>query len=297
VNDRHWRGYAALIAAIAGIAWSAIFIRWAAVPGTSSAFYRVFIASLVLVPWRLATLRGPSDRLKAQSSASRRSVVLALAGGVFFGLDLALYNSAVMRTAATVATLLGNNSPIFVGLGSWLVFGRRPGRRFWGGLVLALSGSATVMMANFSTHGTAGGAAVGNVMALGAAFFFAGYLLLTERVREEMDTLTFSSLAIVGSVVTLLVTCLVAGAPLGGFSGRTWLALLGLGLISQLGAYLGLAYALGHLPVTITSVSLLAQVPLTALLAVPLLGEQLSVSYVVGGMLVLTGIYIVTSKR
>ena len=105
-----------------------------------------------------------------------------------------------------------------------------------------------------------------------------------------MDTLTFSTIAIVGSVLTLLVVCAVLDAPLSGFSTRTWLALLGLGLISQLGAYLGLAYALGHLPATVTSVGLLAQVPLTALLAVPLLGEPLTAPYLIGGALVLTGI-------
>jgi drug/metabolite transporter (DMT)-like permease len=85
----------------------------------------------------------------------------------------------------------------------------------------------------------------------------------------------------------------VVNAPLAGFTTRTWMALLGLGLISQLGAYLGLAYALGHLPATVTSVGLLAQVPLTALLAVPLLGEPLTGPYLAGGALVLAGIYVV----
>jgi drug/metabolite transporter (DMT)-like permease len=230
-------------------------------------------------------------------AASRRSIVLALAGGVFFGLDLALYNTSVMRTTATIATLFGNNSPIFVGIGSWLLFGRRPGRRFWAGLLLALAGCATVMIASLNAHGSGSGDLVGNLMSLGAAFFFAGYLLLTERVREEMDTLTFSSLAIVGSVATLFITCLLGGAPLAGFTARTWAALFGLGLISQLGAYLGLAYALGHLPATITAVSLLAQVPLTALLAVPLLGEKLTTPYLIGGTVVMLGIYMVTSQR
>jgi drug/metabolite transporter (DMT)-like permease len=39
----------------------------------------------------------------------------------------------------------------------------------------------------------------------------------------------------------------------------------------------------------------LAQAPLTAVLAVPLLGEPLTVPYLAGGALVLSGIYIVTS--
>ena len=293
-RDRRWLAYAALLIAISGIAWSAIFIRWSAVPGPSSAFYRVFIAALVLVPWRVVSSLVSSGERRRVLITSRRAFLIALGGGVFFGLDLALYNSAVMRTTATTATLFGNNSPIFVGLGTWLFFRRRPKPAFWIGLTLATAGAAVVMIANATAkHGAATGDTTGALMSIGAAAFFAAYLLATEHVREEMDTLTFSTIAIVGSVLTLLVVCALLDAPLSGFSTSTWLALLGLGLISQLGAYLGLAYALGHLPATVTSVGLLAQVPLTAILAVPLLGEPLTVPYLIGGGLVLTGIWVV----
>ena len=297
-GDRRWIAYGALLLAISGIAWSAIFIRWSAVPGPSSAFYRVFIAALVLVPWRLATARRPRRDGVPRRPITRRGLLLAVGGGVFFGLDLALYNSAVMRTTATTATLLGNNAPIFVGIGSWLFFRRTPPRRFWIGLAMAMAGAVIVIAANAAQGTGASGDLAGALMSVAAAAFFAAYLLATEHVREEMDTLTFSTLAIVGSVVTVLVVCLVLGMPLSGFTSRTWLALLGLGLISQLAAYLALTYALGHLPATVTSVGLLAQVPLTALLAVPLLGEPLTVPYLAGAALVLTGIYVVgTLKR
>ncbi len=296
-SDRKWIAYGALLLAISGIAWSAIFIRWSAVPGPSSAFYRVFIAALVLVPWRVGTLMFSARASSRPPARNRRAVLLALAGGIFFGLDLVLYNTAVMRTTATTATLLGNNAPIFVGIGRWLVFTRRPRRRFWVGLALAMFGGAIVVAANAAGPGKdATGDTTGALMALAAAGFFAAYLLATEHVREEMDTLTFSTLAIVGSVATVLVVCLALDMPLAGFSSTTWMALLGLGLISQLGAYLALTYALGHLPATVTSVGLLAQVPFTAILAVPLLGEPLTLPYLIGGALVLTGIYVVTAR-
>jgi drug/metabolite transporter (DMT)-like permease len=288
-----WLAYAALAAAISGIAWSAIFIRWSAIPGPSSAFYRVAIAGSILVPWWCATALASPGRRRRIAATSRRAYLLALAGGVFFGLDLALYNTSVMRTTATTATLFGNNAPIFVGIGSWLFFRRRPARRFWIGLAFAMFGAAILLVA--TARGEQGGSDLtGAAMSLSAAAFFGAYLLTTEHVREEMDTLTFNASAIVGSVATVLVVCLVLGSPLGGFATRTWLALLGLGLISQLGAYLALTYALGHVPATIGSVSLLAQVPLTAILAVPLLGEPLTLPYLIGGALVLTGIYVVT---
>jgi hypothetical protein len=39
-----------------------------------------------------------------------RAAWLAVLGGAFFGLDLALYNTAVLMTTATEATLFGNNA-------------------------------------------------------------------------------------------------------------------------------------------------------------------------------------------
>ncbi len=239
----------------------------------------------MLVPWRL---------VRGGKVADRRAVLLALLGGVFFAVDIALFNTAVLRTSVATATLLANNAPIFVGLAAWLVFRKRPRASFWIGLALALAGCALIVAADtFSIGLTAPTDIKGDVLALTCAIFWAAYMLTAEHVRADMDTLTFSTLAIVGSVLTLLVICLLLGVPLRGYSGRTWASLAGLGLISQLAAYFALVYALGHLPATLTSVGVLAQVPLTALLAVPLVGEPISRAQVAGGVLVLAGIYVV----
>lgn len=285
----------ALLFAVAGIAWSAIFIRWAGVPGPSSAFYRVFIAASVLIPAWLAAVAGSASFRERAARSDRRIVALAVAGGAFFAADLALWNTAVMRTTAMTATLLGNCSPIFVGVGTWLIFRRRPARRFWLGLGLALTGAVIVVAMNARDGGRQGDP-VGDLLALTAAVFFAGYLLTTERARESLSTLTFSTAAIVGSLVTLLGICLLVDAPLGGFSARTWAALLGLGLITQLASYFALVYALGHLPATITSVGLLGQTPLTAILAVPLLAEPLGPMQIAGAAVALLGIFIVVGR-
>jgi drug/metabolite transporter (DMT)-like permease len=254
-----------------------------------SALYRVLFAAIVLLPWRLAVRPAPRD---GSARDPRRARGIAIAGGIFFALDLALWNSAVMKTQAAVASLLGNLTPVFVGLISWLVLRRRPRRSFWIGLVLSLIGCVLILSVHVDAR-VASGALAGDALAIVACAFFAGYLLTTERVRVTMDTLTFNTLAIVGSVVTLSAVCMALRLPIAGFPGRTWLALVGLGLISQLGAYYALVYALGHLPATVTSVSLLAQVPGTALLAALLLGEPLSLLQILGTAVVLAGIYIV----
>ena len=287
VSNRRWLAYAALATAIAGMSWSALFVRWAGVPASASAFYRVLIAAGVLIPWR--AIRG------ATRAPDRRAVALALAGGVFFAFDLLLFNAAVLRTSAATAVLLGNNAPIFVGLGTWLFFSKRPRAAFWIGLALALAGCAFIVFADVSARGAnLPGNATGDLLALSAAVFWAAYMLTTERVRTEMDTLTFNTVAIAASVLTLLVVCLALGVPLRGYSAKTWTALIALGLVSQVASYYALVYALGHLPATVTSVAVIGQVPLAALLAAALLGEPLSGVQLAGGVVVLAGIYVVS---
>ena len=276
--------------AVGGIAWSAIFVRWAGIPGTASGFYRVLIAACVLIPWRFA--RG------AAQPFNRRAALLAVAGGAFFAFDLALWNTAVLRTQAAMASLLGNNTPIVVGLASWWIFKQRPSGAFWAGLLLSIAGCIVIVMAEFGrAPASTAHSLSGDVFALTASVFFAAYLITTERIREQMDTLTFNTLAIAGSVITLLIVCLALGVPLTGYPPHAWGALVSLGLISQLAAYFALVYALGHLPATITSLGLLAQVPCTALLAMLLLGEPLTGWQIGGGGLVLCGIYLANRFR
>ena len=114
--------------------------------------------------------------------------------------------------------------------------------------------------------------------------------MVTEQVRTHISTLVFLRMAIFMSTLFLLLFNLILRVPLSVPNGRSWAALLGLGLVSQLGGYLALTYALGHLPATITSVSLLSQGPLTALLAALLLAEPLSAAQIAGGILVLAGV-------
>jgi drug/metabolite transporter (DMT)-like permease len=278
--------YLALVAGIVCIAWSAIFVRWTDIPGPASAFYRMLIPAVVLLP-TFAT-----DR-KRERLTGRTWIIIGL-GGLFFALDLALYNTAILRTSAANATLLGNNTPIVVGLLTWMVFRRRPQPAFWLGLILAIGGSMVILWGDLARHAPFG---VGDVMALGAAACFAVYLLATEQVRTTTSTLTFLRLSMIATTLVLLLLNFAMGISLRVPHRHTWWALLGLGLVSQLGGYLALTYALGHLPATITSISLLTQGPLTAAMATVLLGEPLTLPQVVGGTLVLLGVGLAHRQR
>ena len=133
--------YVLLFAGIVCIAVSAIFTKWAQVPGaatvtgTVSAFYRLAIASVIL------TIPYARERRVAPARLTRWQWALAIGAGVFFALDLAFWNTSLGITNAANATVLGNVAPIVVGLGAIVLFHERPKGLYWIGLVVALAGT------------------------------------------------------------------------------------------------------------------------------------------------------------
>src|SRR5215470_10685780 len=222
VRQGRSQAYAALVFGILCISWSAIFVRWTAVPGPASAFYRLLIPAVLLLPTWL--LPGSSGKLPLRSWA------IVAVGGFFFALDLAFYNTSILRTNAANATLLGNNTPIVVGLLSWMLFRKRPGASFWAGLGLAILGSLVIVASDLARHARFG---LGDAMALAAAACFAVYLMATERVRQHTGTLAFLRVAILSSTAFMFLFALLLRVPLGIPDRRSLLALLGLGLVSQ----------------------------------------------------------------
>lgn len=281
----HARAYTALAVGVFAIGWSALFVRWSAVPGWTSAFWRMALAQLVFVPWALVA------RPRNAPPPPRAAVIAAVVAGVFFAADLALFNTAVMVSSAANATLLGTNAPIFVALGAWLLYRDRPTPRFWLGFALSFAGMIAIVGTDLARHPRLG---LGDAFAIGGAACYAGYLLYVRRSRQAIDALTFIAISGVTAAATLLVICLVLGTPLHGYPSSSWWALLGLALVTQVVGHLSVAYALGKLPVSVTSIALLGQAPITAILAVPLLGERLTMLQVLGGALVLVGIRVVT---
>jgi len=279
--------YAALAAGIVCIGFSAIFVKMAAVPGIVSAFYRLLFAGMVVVPWGIWR-RGAVPRPTA------RQALLVAAGGVFFALDLTVWNTSILLTSAATATLLANNASLWVGLGALFLFREHLPLRYWCGLLISIAGMAVLLGAaswhTFHWH-------LGELLAIAASFFYAAYLLTTQRAREGVDTVTFMAISHAAGALLLLVLNLAAGSRLSGYSTRSWLALIGMGLISQMLGWLAINYAIGHLRAAPVSVTLLGQVVVTALLSIPILGELPSTHQVVGGVVVLTGIYLANQRN
>src|SRR4030043_378787 len=275
--------YLALFTGIICLSFSAMFGKWANAPGPVIGFYRIGLATIILLP--IFVYRKRKNGVKLPFAI----LLFPILGGIFTAFDHGTWNSSLRYTSAANATLLGNTAPLWVALFSWLVFRQKLRGLFWVGLAFALTGAMIVLGSDFIRHPSIG---LGDMLALAAGVFYAGYFLVTERGRKKLDTLSYIWLVDLVAAFCLLLISLGMKMPLTGYPSKTYLAFLGAALISQVGGYLSIGYALGHLPASIVSPSLIGQPVVTALLAIPLLGEALRTEQWLGGLGVLMGIYL-----
>ena len=286
-NNKSILAYLALGIGVLALSFSAMFVRWANAPGPVTAFYRMLFSVLMLFPFFLT-------RSKKNTSVTSSVVWFPLLAGAFTAFDLALWTSSLSYTTAANATLLGNTAPLWVALGAWLILKQKLSSAFWRGLTITLAGAGLILGTDFILHPRFG---IGDVMAIFTGFFYGGYFLFTEKSRIHFDTVMHIWLVGVGASISLFIINLVLQNPLAGFDKNTWLIFIATAFVSQLVGYMALAYALGHLPASIVAPTMVLQPVVTALLAIPLLGEIPGVWQGIGGSIALIGIYIVNRSH
>ncbi|HLO28754.1 MAG TPA: DMT family transporter [Anaerolineales bacterium] len=279
--------YLALGTGVLALSFSAMFVRWANAPGPVTAFYRLFFSIFLLLPFFIS-------RLRKNPEIRSMSIIFPLLAGVFTACDLGLWTSSLSYTTASNATLLGNTAPLWVALGAWLILKQRLTVAFWRGLAFTLLGAVLIMGTDFILHPRFG---IGDAMAVSTGFFYGGYFLFTERSRIHFDPVSHIWLVGVGASLSLFFVNRVMQYPLSGYPSRTWLIFLCTAIVSQLIGYMSLAYALGHLPASVVSPTMILQPVVTTLLAIPLLGEIPSIWQGIGGAIALVGIYIVNQSH
>ena len=96
-----------------------------------------------------------------------------------------------------------------------------------------------------------------------------------------------------GSAIALMAAVIVTGTPLTGFSAGTYWMILLVTLAPQLLGHSSLNWALGHLSATLVAVAVMAEPVGATILAWLILAEsRLPLTSVIGGTLVLSGVYL-----
>ncbi len=276
------RVYAMLLLAVAVISFSAILIKLAdAVPALAIAAWRMALSSAILVPW--VAWRG---RARLRALWTHRSWVLL--SGLVLALHFVTWISSLKFTSVASSVVLVTTNPLFVGLGSYLFLKERLSRALVIGILVSVAGGIVIGVGDFRVSGAA---LWGDLLAFLGALTASAYFLIGRRLRPRVDLDAYVFAVYTTAALVLLVATPLAGVPLWGFPAEqfVWLLLLALG--PQLVGHSTLNWSLRYLSAGAVAVAILGEPIGSALLAWWLLGEPLTLSTILGGGLILTGVY------
>ena len=278
------KAYLVLLVGVVSVSFAAIFIRLAEAPPLVIAAYRLTIASLVLITLTYKKTFPSVRRLSGRDS------LLLLLSSFFLALHFALWITSLNYTSIASSVILVTCHPAFVAAFSYFLWHEVLNRLTIGGMVLAFAG---MVLINYSGFGFGSQAILGDVLALIAGFAMGGYLILGRHLKNRIEIMPYLTMIYTGAAVILVLATASFGYSFTGYSGMTYLWMVLLAIIPQLIGHSSFNLALRLIPVTFVSVAILGEPMGATLLGYLILDEVPAVNELIGGVLILAGIFIV----
>jgi drug/metabolite transporter (DMT)-like permease len=159
------------------------------------------------------------------------------------------------------------------------------------GMFTAFSGVAVLQLSASKANGAS---LVGDILVFCAGLTFAIYTVSGKRQTAKLDGVVVNTFAYVGTAVAMLPITIAysVGFDYSRITWVAWASLVYMAVFPSVICYSIYYYALGHVPASRVAAFSYLQPVLATTMAMPLLGEHLTKSLIMGGALVLTGVFL-----
>lgn len=255
-----------------------LFVRNISVSSGELALYRAVLAALLLTGFFVLS------KQQIPLSKVKKEIPLLLASGVAMGINWILLFQAYKYTTVSAATLSYYFAPVIVTVVCPFLFREKLTVKQIICFIMSTVGLVLIIGIG-DVHGDSN--IIGILFGLGAAVFYATVILLNKFIKK-VEGIHRTFLQFIAAIITLTpyVLC-TSGITLGSLNNIGWINLLIVGLVHTGITYCMYFSSLKELPGQ--KVAILSYIdPLVAvLISVTVLGETMTMSQVIGGMLIL----------
>jgi len=277
--------------AVLALSFSSIFVtrlEQFEVPALVIAFYRMSIATAILLPAAVVLKR---DEILA---LDRRDLGLLALGGFCLAIHFAAWITSLRYVSIATSIVLVNSHPLFVVIASYLFLGERPAGRSLVGTAVGLLGMAII---SYDALFNVQLALKGDALALLGALAVVGYFIVGRKARARMSLLGYVTPLYAACSIFLLTLVLIKGDRLAPYSDSIWIFLVALAIVPTIVGHTVFNWALKHVRPTAISLAFLGEPVIASLLALIFFAQHPPATTLIGGGLVLTGVYLATSKK
>lgn len=270
---------------------SGIFVKLivdsSGVSATALAFWRDIATFAVLVTGGLLFNR--------RQLVVKRADLPWLAGmGISLGIFHVFWNLGVVLNGAAVTTVQQAAMPAIVAVVAWFIWQEPLTWRKILAIILTFVG--TVLVSGMAEMGQVELTTSGLLVGFGVPIFYAGWSLFGKKLRSGYNALVVLTYAFgVATLVLLPIQFFIAQPFPAPSISYLWFA--GLIFGATLGGFVTYLFSLGRLQASIASILAMSEIAFVAVYAYFLLGERMTLTQIVGTVLVIIGVVILFRRR
>lgn len=265
--------FPALLLGNAVLAAGPLLVKLADVGPVAAGFWRLALA----IPLLLFLARRSIGAIALLGVGAWAKVATA---GLFFAADLASWHLGILHTKVANAAIFGNVSALLLPLWTWFVLRERLRPVQALAIALAMAGAAVLMGGSYEASPRN---FTGDLLCALAGVLYTGYILLIQDARRSLTSWSVLALSSIAGVLPLLAFAGLMGERI---LPGVWWPVIALALSSQVIGQGLMVYAMGWFSPLVLGLSLLLQPAVAALLGWIVLGEQLTLLDMVGGLAV-----------
>ncbi len=272
-----------IVIGVVGISLSSIFVKYSDAPSAVTAACRLLWTVMLMAPMVFGK---PAVRQELRAVSKKLALFSGLSG-LFLAIHFVLWFESLKHTSVASSTAIVCTEVIWVCLGFCLCL---KGRLSWGAILaiaVTLVGSLLIAWSD-STEGTQ---LYGDILALLAAIAVAVYTLIGRIVRQSLSTTVYTFLMYTVCATVLVITCAVQGYSLFAFGVSPVVVGALLAVFSTILGHSIFSWCLKYFSPAFVSASKLCEPVVAAVFAAFLFGEIPVIGQIMGGVLILGGVF------
>lgn len=269
-----------LVISIIAISFSAIIVKWSNAPAAILSMYRMIFAAALMLPFIL-------PRKKEFLSIKRRDWFFLCTSGFFLGLHFVLWFGSLKLTTVASSTIIIALQPMVSLLGGFLIFRERTTMS----AILTMCGAIVgALMIGWGDIGHSKEAILGDILSFLSVIAVVCYLLIGQQAVRKISHWIYSFCVFGFAGLFLILFNLLQQTPFIGYPVKEWGIFLLLAIIPTMSHVIN-NWLLTYVNATTISMSILGEPVGATILAVWLLGEKVTLLQMLGGLLVLLGVF------
>ena len=219
----------------------------------------------------------------------RDLIIRAGSAGIFLGLGYIFQTLGLARTGAAITGFVTGLYVVFTPLLAYFFLKERLTKLIWGCVFIATIGLGLLSIRGFSVG-------IGEMLVLASAFFFAAHIIALGKWSSGRDVYAMT-------IVQLAMCALLSGLASipQGYSAPpdygVWAVVVFTAVICTAVAFVVQTWSQAHMTTTKVAVILTMEVVFAALFAIIFGGERLTLQATLGGLMVLTAMFMIVLKE